>query len=60
MIIAVIGNYDPPPHMYTLAEGVGRELGKRGIVLVCGRLTGVMETVCKGAKSQSGARLIDV
>ena len=35
MIIAVIGNYDPPPHVYALAEGVGKELGKRGITLVC-------------------------
>ncbi len=45
MIIAVIGNYDPPPHVYALAEGVGRELARRGITLVCGGLTGVMEAV---------------
>ncbi len=35
MIIAVIGNFDPPPHVYALAEGVGAELSKRGITLVC-------------------------
>ena len=23
MIIAVIGNYDPPPHVYALASAVG-------------------------------------
>ena len=45
MIIAVIGNFDPPPHVYALAEGVGKELGKRGITLVCGGLTGVMEAI---------------
>ena len=26
MIIAVIGNFDPPPHVYALAEAVGEEL----------------------------------
>ena len=25
MIIAVIGNYDPPPHVYALAASVGGE-----------------------------------
>lgn len=30
MIITVIANYDPPPHVYALAEGVGRELARRG------------------------------
>ena len=30
MIIAVIGNYDPPPHVYALAEGVGQELAPTG------------------------------
>ena len=54
MIIAVIGNFDPPPHVYALAEQVGRELGRRGITVVCGGLTGVMEAVCKGAKSEGG------
>ena len=54
MIIAVIGNYDPPPQIYALAEGVGRELARRGITLVCGGLTGVMEAVCKGAKPEDG------
>ena len=57
MIIAVIGNYDPPPHVYALAEGVGKELARRGITLVCGGLTGVMEAVCKGAKSENGTTI---
>jgi uncharacterized protein (TIGR00725 family) len=57
MIIAVIGNFDPPPHIYALAEEVGRELASRGISLVCGGLTGVMEAVCKGAKSKGGTTI---
>ena len=57
MIIAVIGNYDPPPHVYALAEGVGKELARRGITLVCGGLTGVMEAVCKGSKSENGTTI---
>ncbi len=57
MIIAVIGNFDPPPHIYALAEEVGRELAKRGVTLVCGGLTGVMEAVCKGAKSEGGTTI---
>ena len=57
MIIAVIGNYDPPPHVYALAEAVGKELARRGITVVCGGLTGVMEAVCKGAKSEGGTTI---
>ena len=32
MIIAVIGNYDPPLHVYALAEGVGKELAQCGVL----------------------------
>ena len=39
MIIAVIGNFDPPAHVYALAEQVGKELARRGITVVCGGLT---------------------
>ena len=57
MIIAVIGNSDPPPHIYELAEAVGRELARRGMMPVCGGLTGVMEAVCKGAKAEGGTTI---
>jgi uncharacterized protein (TIGR00725 family) len=33
---------------------VGRELGGRGAVLVCGGLGGVMEAACRGAKEAGG------
>jgi uncharacterized protein (TIGR00725 family) len=36
---------------------VGRELGSRGAVLVCGGLGGVMEAACRGAKAAGGTTL---
>jgi uncharacterized protein (TIGR00725 family) len=33
---------------------VGRELAQRGATVVCGGLGGVMEAVCRGAKSAEG------
>jgi uncharacterized protein (TIGR00725 family) len=36
------------------AEQVGRELGSRGVVLICGGLGGVMEAACRGAKDAGG------
>src|SRR5438309_227477 len=36
------------------AEAVGRELARRGAVVVCGGLGGVMEAVCRGAKLEGG------
>ena len=38
-----------------MAEAVGRELGARGVVVVCGGLGGVMEAACRGAKEAGGA-----
>ena len=55
MIIAVIGSSRPATTEHVeLAEEVGRELAKRGIKVVCGGLTGVMEAVCRGAKAEGG------
>jgi uncharacterized protein (TIGR00725 family) len=36
------------------AEAVGRELARRGAVVVCGGLGGVMEAACRGAKGAGG------
>jgi uncharacterized protein (TIGR00725 family) len=52
--IAVIGGSDPAPEEARLAEEVGRELARRGAVLVCGGLSGVMEAACKGASAENG------
>jgi len=40
-----------------LAEEVGRELAKRGVMLACGGLTGLMEAACRGAKSAGGTTI---
>lgn len=52
--IAVIGGSTVPPRIAALAREVGRELARRGVVLVCGGLSGVMEAACQGAKEAGG------
>ena len=52
--IAVIGGSEPSAEEAQMAEKVGRELAKRGAILVCGGLGGVMEAACRGAQSESG------
>ncbi len=54
MIISVIGSSNPTTDILTLAEEVGKELGHRGIPLVCGGLSGVMEAACRGSKLSGG------
>ena len=54
MFIAVIGAGRCSAHVAALAEAVGHELARRGAVLVCGGLGGVMEAACRGAKSAGG------
>ena len=58
MIISVIGSSNPATTEHVeLAEAVGRELAKRGVKVVCGGLTGIMEAVCRGAKSAGGVTI---
>ena len=58
MIISVIGGEsDTAPDTLQMAEEVGRELARRGIVVVCGGLGGVMEAVCRGAKAENGTTI---
>ena len=52
--IAVIGGSQPSVPETKLAEEVGREIARRGAVLVCGGLGGVMEAACRGASSEGG------
>ena len=54
MFVAVIGAGDCSSEEAKLAEAVGKELAKRGVTLVCGGLEGVMETACRGARSEGG------
>lgn len=37
-----------------MAEQVGRQIARRGAVLVCGGRGGVMEAACRGAKAEGG------
>ncbi len=54
-LISVIGaSHSCTPDDYKLAEEVGRELARRGAILVCGGLDGVMEAACRGASSEGG------
>ena len=55
--IAVIGGGQPSPQEAQLAEEVGRELARQGVILVCGGLGGVMESACKGAQSEGGVTI---
>ena len=54
IFIGVIGDATCEPEVAALAEEVGRELGRRGVGLVCGGLGGVMEAACRGASGEGG------
>jgi uncharacterized protein (TIGR00725 family) len=54
MIIAVIGNSSCSPEETKLAESIGELLAQQGVTVICGGLGGVMEAVCRGAKSKGG------
>ena len=53
-LIAVIGGSQCSSQEAKLAEEVGRELARRGAVLICGGLGGIMEAACRGASSEGG------
>lgn len=52
--IAVIGGSSATAEEASLAEEVGRALGRAGAVLVCGGRSGVMEAACRGAQEAGG------
>ena len=53
-IIGVIGANTCDQRTYHLAEEVGAGLAEKNFIIICGGLGGVMEAVCKGAKSKNG------
>ncbi|HEX6652472.1 MAG TPA: TIGR00725 family protein [Thermoleophilaceae bacterium] len=57
--MAVAGPGEATPEECEVAEAVGRELGARGVVVVCGGLGGVMEAACRGAK-ETGAMTVGI
>ena len=52
--MAVVGPGDASPEQEAVAEDVGRLLARRGAVVVCGGLGGVMEAACRGARGEGG------
>jgi len=54
VFVSVIGASKCSAKEAKLAEEVGRELARRGAVLICGGLTGVMEAACRGARAEGG------
>jgi uncharacterized protein (TIGR00725 family) len=55
--IGIIGAGTCCSEVKALAELVGREVAKRGAVLLCGGLGGVMEAAAYGAKQEGGTTL---
>ncbi|MBN1574749.1 MAG: TIGR00725 family protein [Deltaproteobacteria bacterium] len=55
--IAVVGSGTEDKNTNELARKVGGEIAKRGGVLVCGGLKGVMEAAAMGAKEAGGTTL---
>jgi hypothetical protein len=56
-MISVIGGEGGGPEALAVAEEVGREIARRGAVLVCGGRGGVMEAACKGAREIGGVTI---
>ena len=54
LIIGVIGAGQCESTIYQLAVELGEEIAKRGAILVCGGLGGVMEAAAKGASMAGG------
>jgi uncharacterized protein (TIGR00725 family) len=52
--IGVIGPSQADAQTLALADHVGREIAKRGAILICGGLGGVMEAAARGAKREHG------
>ncbi|MDO8674199.1 MAG: TIGR00725 family protein [Dehalococcoidia bacterium] len=55
--ISVIGASRCSPDEAVLAEEVGRQLARNGVILICGGLTGVVEAACKGASDAGGTTI---
>lgn len=55
--VAVVGAGVAAPALERVAEDVGRGLGERGAVVLCGGLSGVMEAVCRGCRAGGGTSI---
>ena len=52
--VGVIGGASPKPEFRKMAYSVGRLIGQKGAILVCGGLGGVMEAAAKGVSEEGG------
>jgi uncharacterized protein (TIGR00725 family) len=57
VFIAVIGSASCSDDVAAMAGEVGREIARRGAMLVCGGRGGVMEAACQGAKEEGGTTI---
>jgi uncharacterized protein (TIGR00725 family) len=55
--VGVIGGGEADPEVAALAYEVGRELARRGAVVVCGGLGGVMAAAARGVKEAGGVSI---
>jgi hypothetical protein len=55
--VAVIGGGEASPDILALAREVGREVARRGAVLLCGGLGGVMAAAAQGATEAGGVSI---
>ena len=55
--LAVIGGGEASPDLLALAREVGREVARRGAVLLCGGLGGVMAAAAQGAGEEGGVSI---
>ncbi|MCX5889874.1 MAG: TIGR00725 family protein [Deltaproteobacteria bacterium] len=55
--VAVIGGSQATPEVAALAREVGREVARKGAVLLCGGLGGVMAAAAQGASEAGGVSL---
>lgn len=52
--IGIIGGASPEPEFRQIAFQLGKLIGEKGAVLVCGGLGGIMEAAARGAKRSGG------
>ncbi|MFZ5453026.1 MAG: TIGR00725 family protein [Thermodesulfobacteriota bacterium] len=57
LYVAVIGGGEASPDILDLAREVGREVARRGAVLLCGGLGGVMAAAAQGAQEEGGVSI---
>ncbi|UCE44878.1 MAG: TIGR00725 family protein [Methanobacteriota archaeon] len=56
-MVGVIGASMADEELSAIAEEVGRELAVSGAAVVCGGLTGIIESVCRGASAEGGVTI---